>query len=299
MRAVNRKPSFAGLGVALVTPFTSTGELDEAALRRLVTRQVEGGVDVLVPCGTTGESATMTEAEQERVIALTIEEAQGKPVLAGAGSNDTRRAVEKSKAAARLGATGVLSVGPYYNKPMPEGFYRHFAAIADASPVPVVVYNVPGRTGSNIDAPTLLRLAAHDNVVAVKEASGNIGQVMDVLRDRPAGFLVLSGDDAVTLPYMALGAEGVISVVANQAPRPMADLVAACGRGDHAAARAVHNRLLGLMNLNFVESNPIPVKASLALMGLCAESFRLPLVPPSSATRERLRAALGALDLLP
>lgn len=298
MRAVTPKPSFAGLGVALVTPFTPAGDLDESALRRLVARQVAGGVDVLVPCGTTGESATMTEGEQERVVALTVEESKGKPVLAGAGSNDTRRAIEKSKAAARLGASGVLSVGPYYNKPTPEGFYRHFAAIADASPVPVVVYNVPGRTGSNIDAATQLRLAAHGNVAAVKEASGNIGQVMDVLRDRPTGFLVLSGDDAVTLPYMALGGDGVISVAANQAPRLMADLVAACARADYAAARAVHGRLLPLMNLNFVESNPIPVKASLALLGLCAESFRLPLVPPSDATRDRLRVALDALGLL-
>lgn len=298
MRAVNPSASFAGLGTALVTPFAPSGALDEAALRRLVRRQVEAGVDVLVPCGTTGESATLDAEEQRRVIAIVLEEAGGRPVLAGAGSNDTRQAVEKAKAAASLGAHGILSVGPYYNKPTGEGYYRHFAAVADASAVPVVVYNVPGRTGSNIDNRTLLRLAAHPNLAGVKEASGNIAQVMELLRDRPAGFLVLSGDDAVTLPYLALGADGVISVVSNQVPGPMAELVAACRAADLPRARALHQRLLKLMNLNFLESNPIPVKASLALMGLCGESFRLPLVPPSSATREALRGALAELGLL-
>jgi 4-hydroxy-tetrahydrodipicolinate synthase len=219
-------------------------------------------------------------------------------VLAGAGGNDTRVAIEKARAAAALGADGVLSVGPYYNKPTQEGFYRHFAAIADASSVPVIVYNVPGRTGSNIETKTILRLAGHRNIAGVKEASGNIGQVMELLRDRPQGFEVLSGDDAVTLPYMALGAEGVISVAANQVPGPMHELTAACARGDLPSARRVHGRLLRLMNLNFIESNPIPVKASLALMGLCQESFRLPMCPPSEATREALRTALRELELL-
>jgi 4-hydroxy-tetrahydrodipicolinate synthase len=290
--------SFAGAGVALVTPFTRAGDLDEAALRRLVRRQVEGGIDVLVPCGTTGESVTLTEAEQLRVIEITLEEAGGRPVLAGTGSNDTRQAVEKSRAAASLGAQGVLIVGPYYNKPTPEGFFRHFSAVADASSAPVVVYNVPGRTGSNIDNGTMLRLAEHPNVAGVKEASGNLGQVMELVRDRPRGFEVLSGDDAFTLVLMALGGEGVISVAANQVPRPMHDLVAACAAGDYASARRLHNRLLKLMNLNFLESNPVPVKASLALMGLCEESYRLPMCPPTEATREALRAALRELDLL-
>jgi 4-hydroxy-tetrahydrodipicolinate synthase len=290
--------SFAGAGVALVTPFTKDGSLDEGTLRRLVRRQVEGGIDVLVPCGTTGESATLSGEEQRRVIEITLTEAGKTPVLAGAGSNDTRVAIEKARAAAAQGAQGVLSVGPYYNKPTAEGYYRHFAAIADASPVPVVVYNVPGRTGSNIDAKTLLRLARHGNIAAVKEASGNLGQIMDILRDRPPGFEVLSGDDAFTLALMALGGEGVISVAANQVPRPMHDLVAACARGDFAEARRLHNRLLRLMNLNFVESNPIPVKASLALLGLCEESFRLPLCPPAESTREALRSALEELELL-
>jgi 4-hydroxy-tetrahydrodipicolinate synthase len=291
--------SFAGAGVALVTPFTKSGDLDEAALRRLVRRQVDGGIDVLVPCGTTGESVTMTPKEQLRVIEITVEEAGGKvPVLAGTGTNDTRVSIEKSKAAAAAGAAGVLCVGPYYNKPTPEGFYRHFSAIADACPVPVVFYNVPGRTGSNVDASTQLRLAGHRNIAAVKEASGNLGQVMDVLRDRPEGFEVLSGDDAFTLAMMALGGEGIISVCANQVPREMHELAAAAARGDFAAARKIHYRLLPLMNLNFVESNPIPVKASMAMMGLCEEVFRLPLCPPTEPTREALRSALKELGLL-
>jgi len=290
--------SLAGLGTALVTPFTREGRLDENALRGLVRRQVQAGVDVLVPCGTTGESATLSQDEQARVIAISLEESSGRAVLAGAGSNDTRQAVEKARAMAALGAHGVLSVGPYYNKPTPEGFYRHFAAVADASAVPVVVYNVPGRTGSNIDTQTLLRLAEHPNVGGVKEASGNIGQVMELLRDRPQAFLVLSGDDAVTLPYMALGADGVISVVANQAPGLMGDLVRACARGEFAAGRAHHAKLLRLMSLNFVESNPIPVKAALALMGLCEEVVRLPLVPASEATRDAMQGALRELGLL-
>jgi 4-hydroxy-tetrahydrodipicolinate synthase len=291
--------SFAGAGVALVTPFTKTGELDEAALRRTVRRQIDGSIDVLVPCGTTGEAVTMTPEEQLRVIEITVEEAGGGvPVLAGTGTNDTRVSIEKSKAAAAAGAVGVLCVGPYYNKPTPEGFYRHYTAIADASPVPVVVYNVPGRTGSNIDTKTLLRIAAHRNVAAVKEASGNLGQIMEILRDRPSGFQVLSGDDAFAFALMALGGEGVISVCANQVPREMHDLATACARGDLAAARKIHYRLLHLMNLNFVESNPVPVKAAMALMGLCEESYRLPMCPPSAGTREAMRAALKELELL-
>jgi 4-hydroxy-tetrahydrodipicolinate synthase len=296
MRAVSR-PSFAGLGTALVTPFAASGAVDEAALKRLVRRQAESGVDVLVPCGTTGESATLDADEQARVIALTVEAAGPCRVLGGAGSNDTRQAVAKAKAAAAAGAHGVLSVGPYYNKPTAEGYFRHFSAVADASPVPVVVYNVPGRTGSNIDNRTLLRLAEHPNVAGVKEASGNVAQVMELLRERPQGFLVLSGDDALTLPFMALGAEGLISVASNEAPREMAELVHACARGDFSTARRLHFRLLPLMNLNFAESNPTPAKAALALLGLCEEHVRLPLVPPLPATRDALRAALHELGL--
>lgn len=290
--------SLAGAGVALVTPFQDDGSLDEPALRALVRRQVAAGIDVLVPCGTTGESATLSPAEQERVIAVTLEEAGGRPVLAGAGSNDTRVAVEKTRRACALGAHGILSVGPYYNKPTPDGYLRHFGAVADASSVPVVVYNVPGRTGSNIDARTLLRLAEHPNLAAVKEASGNLGQIMELLRDRPANFLVLSGDDALTLPIMACGGEGVISVCANQVPREMRELTAACARGDWTEARRIHYRLLSLMNLNFLESNPVPVKASLAMLGLCGETFRSPLAPPGERTRGLLREALTELGLL-
>ena len=291
--------SFAGAGTALVTPFTKDGALDEAALRKLIRRQIEAKIDVLVPCGTTGEAVTMSPEEQERVVAITVEEAKGGvPVLAGAGSNDTKKAAETAKRMSGLGADGVLIVGPYYNKPTPEGFLRHFAAVADASPKPVVVYNVPGRTGSNIDTKTQLKLAEHANIVAVKEASGNLTQVMDILRDRPEGFEVLSGDDANTLVFMALGGEGVISVAANQIPGPMHDLAAACARNDWKGARRIHYRYLRLMNLNFVESNPVPVKASLAMMGLCTETFRLPLCPPTDATREILRTELGALGLL-
>jgi 4-hydroxy-tetrahydrodipicolinate synthase len=291
--------SFAGAGTALVTPFTRSGEVDETALRRMVKRQVQEGIDVLVPCGTTGEATTLTDDEQKRVVQVTLEEAAGRvPVVAGASSNDTRVAVEKARAMAALGADGVLSVGPYYNKPTAEGFFRHFSAVAEAVTVPVVVYNVPGRTGSNIDNKTMLRLAQHRNIRAVKEASGNLGQIMELLRDRPEGFQVLSGDDAFTLAVMAHGGEGVISVCANQVPGPMHQLCGAAARGDFASARAIHDRLLKLMNLNFVESNPIPVKASMALLGLCEETYRLPMVPPTEATREALRGALRELGLL-
>jgi 4-hydroxy-tetrahydrodipicolinate synthase len=290
--------SFAGAGVALVTPFTKDGSLDEAALRKLVKRQIEGAIDVLVPCGTTGEAVTMTEDEQKRVIEITVSERSGRPVLAGASSNDTRVAVAKTRAFCGLGVQGILSVAPYYNKPTPEGLFRHFSAVADASTVPVVIYNVPGRTASNIDLKTLLRLAEHKNIQGVKEASGNMAQQMEILRDVPSSFEVLSGDDAVTLPLMALGAKGLISVAANQIPREIHDLVAACAAGDFAKARGIHNRILKLMNLNFIESNPIPVKASLALLGLCEESFRLPLVPPTEETRVKLKEALRELGLL-
>ena len=290
--------SFAGAGVALVTPFEKDGSLDEKALRRLVKRQVDGGIDVLVPCGTTGESVTLSAAEQERVVAITLEEAGRVPVLAGAGGNDTAAVVQKAKAMSSLGAHGVLSVGPYYNKPTQEGYFRHFTAIADAASVPVVVYNVPGRTGGNIEARTLVRLAAHANIRAVKEASGSLGQVQELLRDRPKGFEVLAGDDAFALAVMAHGGEGVVSVAANQVPGPMHDLTAACASGDFAAARRLHDRLLRLMNANFAESNPIPVKASLALLGLCREVYRLPMVPPSESTRELMRSCLRELGLL-
>jgi len=291
--------SFAGLGVALATPFGRSGDVDEPALRRLVGRQVDGGVDVLVPCGTTGEAATMSEAEQLRVVGIALEESKGRAfVLAGAGSNDTKVAIARSRKMAEAGAHGILSVGPYYNKPTPEGFFRHFTAVAEASPVPVILYNVPSRTGSNIDAKTLLRLAAHPNIVGVKEASGSMAQQMEILRERPKGFLFLSGDDAVTLPLMALGAEGVISVAGNEVPGEMKSLVASAAAGDFKKAREIHERLLPLMNLNFVESSPVPLKCALALLGICEEVLRLPLWPATAATRESMRHVLKDLGLL-
>jgi 4-hydroxy-tetrahydrodipicolinate synthase len=242
---------------------------------------------VLVPCGTTGESVTLDAKEHDRVIEIALEEAGGKrPVLAGAGSNDTRTAIEKTKRAVRSRRARHPVGGPYYNKPTPDGFVRHFSAVADASTAPIVVYNVPGRTGSNIDVKTLLKLAGHGNIKGVKEASGNIVQILEILRDRPQGFEVLSGDDAFTLAVMAGGGEGVVSVCANQIPREMHELTAACAKGDFVAARKLHLRLLNLMNLNFVESNPVPVKSSLAMLGLCEDVF-----PLAAGARPRPRRA--------
>jgi 4-hydroxy-tetrahydrodipicolinate synthase len=290
-----------GAATALVTPFGADGAVDEARLRALVERQIAGGVRVLVPCGTTGESATLTADEQRRVIALTCEAARGRArVLAGAGGNATAGAVERAQVARAAGADGVLVVAPYYNKPTQAGLTAHFRAVAAAVPgLPVVLYNVPGRTGSNIEAPTVLGLAREaENVVAVKEASGNLSQIMAILRERPQGFRVLSGDDALTLPLMVLGADGIVSVASNEVPDLMsrlADLAAASKWED---ARALHNRLLPLMEANFLESNPGPVKAAMALQGLLEERLRLPLVPVQEKTRLRLREVLQELGVL-
>jgi 4-hydroxy-tetrahydrodipicolinate synthase len=290
-----------GCATALVTPFGADGGVDAERMRALVGRQMEGGVRVLVPCGTTGESVTMSAEEREAVIAATVEVARGRArVVAGTGSNSTAHAVEQSRRAAELGADAVLVVAPYYNKPTQEGLYRHFRAVAEAvHETPVVLYNVPGRTSSNIEAATTLRLARDcPNVVAVKEASGNLGQIMEILRGRPEGFLVLSGDDAMTLAMIALGADGLISVASNEAPGPMSRLVEAALAGRLEEARREHYRLLPLMDVNFVESSPGPVKAALALMGLLEENLRLPLVPVTEQTRERVRGVLGELGLL-
>lgn len=293
-----RQP-FTGCGTALVTPFTRSGELDETGLRRLVRRQLEAGIHFLVPCGTTGESPTLDRHERRRVVEIVVEEAAGRvPVLAGAGGYDTREAVEAAREMAGAGADGLLSVTPYYNKPTPDGLERHYAAIAAATPLPVVVYNVPGRTGCNVDPATLRRLAAIPTVAGVKEASGSISQICEVCAAVPPGFLVLSGDDAVTLPAMAVGARGVISVASNQVPAELSAMVEAAERNDFAAARAIHQRLLPLMLANFAESNPIPVKATLAMMGLVEEVYRLPLVPPRAETRARLARVLEELGLL-
>ena len=290
-----------GCATALVTPFKTDGAIDEERMRALVNRQIDGGVKLLVPCGTTGESATMTEDEDARVIGLTIEAARGRAkVIAGAGSNSTASAIEYSKRARDLGADAVLQVAPWYNKPTQEGLYAHFRAIADAVPdLPIVLYNVPGRTSSNIAAQTTLRLARDcENIVAIKEASGNLSQIMEILRERPPGFAVLSGDDAVTLPLMVLGAEGIVSVVSNEVPDLMSLMVNLALENRWVDASNMHFRLLPLMEVNFIESSPGPVKAAMAKMGLLEENFRLPLVPITEKSRARVREVIAELGLL-
>ena len=289
-----------GCATALVTPFKSDGAIDEERMRALVERQINGGVRLLVPCGTTGESATMTEDEDARVIALTVEVARGRAkVIAGAGSNSTASAIEYSKRAQELGADAVLQVAPWYNKPTQAGLYAHFRAIAEAVPdLPIMLYNVPGRTSSNIAAQTTLRLANCENIVAVKEASGNLTQIMEILRDRPAGFSVLSGDDAVTLPLIALAAQGIVSVASNEVPHLMSHMTNLALEGKWDEARELHYRLLPLMDVNFIESSPGPVKAAMAMMGLLEENFRLPLVPITEKSRARVREVITGLGLL-
>ncbi|HYY58697.1 MAG TPA: 4-hydroxy-tetrahydrodipicolinate synthase [Pyrinomonadaceae bacterium] len=290
-----------GCATALVTPFTSGGAIDEERLRALIEYQLAGGVKVLVPCGTTGESATMTEEEDRRVIRITVEAARGRAlVIAGTGSNSTAAAIEYSLAARVLGADAVLVVAPFYNKPTQGGLYAHFRAVAEAVDyLPVVIYNVPGRTASNISAATTLKLAREvENIAAVKEASGDLSQVMAILRERPEDFRVLSGDDALTLALIALGADGVISVASNEAPALMSRMVESALAGEWDAARRLHYRLLPLMEVNFIESSPGPVKAALALMNLIEEHLRLPLVPVTEKSRERVREVLIELGLL-
>jgi 4-hydroxy-tetrahydrodipicolinate synthase len=290
-----------GCATALVTPFKADGAIDEAALRAFLEYQIEGGVRLLVPCGTTGESVTMTEEEDQRVIRIAVEAAQGRArVIAGTGSNSTASTVEYSKKARELGADAVLVVAPYYNKPTQAGLDAHFRAVAAAVPdIPVVVYNVPGRTSTNIAAQTVLKLAREvENIAAVKEASGNLSQIMEILRARPEGFRVLSGDDAITLPMIALGGDGLISVASNEAPTLMSEMVDTALEGRWEQARKLHYRLLPLMEVNFIETSPGPVKAALALMGMIEENFRLPLVPVSEETRQRVRTVIGELGLL-
>jgi 4-hydroxy-tetrahydrodipicolinate synthase len=290
-----------GVATALVTPFTRNGEIDEERLRALIEYQLTGGVRLLVPCGTTGESATMTEAEDQRVIKLTVDAARGRArVIAGTGSNATASTIEWTTAARDLGVDAVLTVAPYYNKPTQEGLYAHFRAVAEAAKdFPVVIYNVPGRTGSNIAADTTLRLANEmGNIVAIKEASGDLTQIMAILRGRPEHFRVMSGDDSVTLPMIALGAEGLISVASNEAPALISRMVDLALAADWEEARALHYKLLPLMEANFIESSPGPVKAGLALMGIIEENFRLPLVPVKESTRARMRTLLLELGLM-
>ena len=290
-----------GCATALVTPFKADGSIDEARLRSLIEYQITNGVQLLVPCGTTGESVTMTEQEDQRVIKITVETARGRArVIAGTGSNSTHSAIEYSLKARELGADAVLVVAPYYNKPTQDGMLAHFRAVAEAVPgLPVVIYNVPGRTSSNISAQTTLTLAREvENIVAVKEASGDLAQIMAILRARPENFRVLSGDDAVTYALIALGADGLISVASNEAPAFMSQMVNLALAGEWDSARQLHYKLLPLMEANFIESSPGPVKAALALMNLVEENFRLPLVPVSEKTRARMREVLSELGLL-
>jgi len=291
---------FTGCGTALVTPFRRDLSLDEQALRGLVRRQVDAGINFLVPCGTTGESPTLSKAELRRVVEITIEEAhRGKVrVVAGAGGYNTAEVIERARDYEAMGADGILSVCPYYNKPTQEGLYQHYKALASAISLPIILYNIPGRTGVNIETATVRRLAEIDNIIGVKEASGNISQMAAVLDSVPDDFVVLSGDDAITIPLMSLGGRGVISVASNEIPAEMTRIAQLCLGGDFAAARAVHKKYYRLMEANFVETNPIPVKAALGLMGLLEPVFRLPMVPPSPANLEKIRAALEAVGLV-
>ena len=290
---------FTGCGTALVTPFRRDLSVDEETLRKLVRRQIEAGIDFLVPCGTTGESPTITLAEHLRVVEIVLEEAQGKvPVLAGAGGYYTREVIELAAELERLGVDGILSVTPYYNKPTQEGLYQHYQAIASAIRIPIVVYSVQGRTGVNVEPATLGRLARIGNIVGVKEASGNIAQMAAILNEVPSDFTVLSGDDAITIPLMALGGRGIISVASNEIPREMTQLAQACLRGDFETARGIQKRYFELMSVNFVESNPIPVKAAMALMGLLEPVYRLPMVAPSAANLAKIENVLQSCGLL-
>jgi 4-hydroxy-tetrahydrodipicolinate synthase len=292
-----RRP-FTGCGTALVTPFNRDGSLDEAGVSRLARRQVDLGIHFLVPCGTTGECPTLTDAEQVRVVELVAAEARGRvPVLAGAGGYNTQEVIHAARRMKSAGADGILSVTPYYNKPTPEGLFQHYSAIAAAVELPIIVYNVPGRTGCNVDPATLVRLSAVPHIAGVKEASGNITQMCEICAGVPDDFIVLSGDDALTLPLMAVGGRGIVSVASNEIPAEMSRLVETAERGDFAGARALHQRLLPLMLVNFIESNPIPVKSAMASMGLLEEVYRLPMVPPRPASKQRIESVLQALGI--
>jgi 4-hydroxy-tetrahydrodipicolinate synthase len=289
---------FTGVGTALVTPFAKDGSLDEGAVRRLARRQIDAGIHFLSPCGTTGEAPTLTHREKLRVVEIVVEEAAGRvPVLAGAGGYDTREVVELARDLERIGVNGLLSVTPYYNKPTQEGLYQHFRAVADATALPIVLYNVPGRTGVNIEPQTVVRLSAVPNIIGVKEASANVVQMCDIVANTPESFLLLSGDDPLIVAVMGIGGRGIICVTSNQVPAECAQIVELCERGDFAGARKLYNWLLPLIQVNFVESNPIPCKSAMASMGLLEESYRLPLVPPGAATKERIARVLQQLKL--
>jgi 4-hydroxy-tetrahydrodipicolinate synthase len=290
---------FTGTGTALVTPFRRDGSLDEPTLRALIKRQIDAGIDFLVPCGTTGESPTLTHDEHLRVVEIAVKLAKGRvPVLAGAGGYNTAEVIALARELAEIGADGILSVTPYYNKPTQEGLFQHYKAIAEAIKLPIIVYSVQGRTGVNVEPATVRRLAAIENIAGIKEASGNISQMAAILNAVPDNFIVLSGDDAITLPLIALGGRGVISVVSNEVPADMARLTRLAREGDFQGAREIHRRVHPLMEVNFVESNPIPVKAAMAQMGLLEPVWRLPLVPPKAESEARVRAVLESLELV-
>ncbi len=290
---------FTGCGTALVTPFHGDLSLNEQTLRRLIRRQIEEGIDFLVPCGTTGESPTLSREEHLRVIEIAVDEAKGEtPVLAGAGGYNTREVIELAREIESLGADGILSVTPYYNRPTQEGLFQHFQMIAEAIGLPIIVYSVQGRTGVNVEPGTLARLAEIENIVGVKEASGNISQIASVIHQVPAEFLVLSGDDAIALPVIALGGQGIISVVSNQIPGEMMRLARHSLEGNFAKARELQRKYLPLMNINFVESNPIPVKAGMAMMGLLEPIYRLPMVPPKFESEAKIQDVLLKAGLL-
>lgn len=292
--------AWRGTFTALVTPFLDDQSVDEESLGDLVDDQVDGKVEGILACGTTGEAPTLTNEEHLRVVELVVDRtARRVPVMAGVGGNNTANVLALATESQRLGADSVLITAPYYNKPTQEGMYRHFATVADAVEIPVFVYNVPGRTASNVLPQTVLRLAEHDNIRGVKEASGSLLQAMEILAGRPESFRVLSGDDALALPMIAVGGDGVVSVVSNEAPLLMSNMIREALAGDVNAARQLHQRLLGLMNANFLETNPIPVKAALAMMGKIEESYRLPLVPLSDEHRGPLEDELRRLELIP
>ena len=290
---------FTGCGTALVTPFTRTGSLDEAAVRRLAVRQIDAGIHFLVPVGTTGESPTLTPAERVRIVELLVDEVRGRlPILAGAGGDDTKEEIQAAAEMKAVGADGLLSVTPYYNKPTQEGLYQHYRALAESTTLPIILYNVPGRTGCNMEPSTVTRLAAIANIVGIKEASGTMAQICEVCRSVPPEFIVVSGDDVMTVPMMAVGARGVISVASNQIPAEMSQMVEVAERGDFAGARAIHERIMPLMQINFIESSPGPVKSAMAMMGLIEETYRLPLVPPRLESKEKINRVLKDLGLL-
>jgi len=287
-----------GVFTAIVTPFKQDGSIDEGALREFVDFQIEGGVSGLVPVGTTGESPTVTHEENLRVIAVVVEQTRGRvPVIAGTGSNSTQEAINMTRRAKELGADGTLQVAPYYNKPSQEGMYRHFTAIADATDLPLIVYNIPGRTARNIENDTMLRLSSHPNIKGVKEASGDIPQMMDLIARKPADFVVISGDDNLAYPLIALGGSGVISVASNMIPDRMSEMVKFALEGKYEAAREAHYRLLPLFRALFSETNPVPVKYGLSMMGKVEEVYRLPLCAMDEPKKQAFKAVMSSLGL--